>query len=128
MGVGIAISYPWHCGSIRSNSEDLILTGKSYQNHYADGTCLKEQLSRWAESKNLLFIGASLYKDKTIDIISSRMQEGMINYAIMGTSPNKIGDVIHRLQPLNVIPIFYDSKDHSGLTVIIKQLLEDLNK
>lgn len=115
-------------GDIRSDKDDLILTGKSYEIHYKDGSCLKEQLSKWAESKNLLFLGASLYKDKTMSVIAERMQEGMINYAIMGVKSEEIRLVKDRIEPINALPIFYNVEDHSNLTVIIRQLLNDIKK
>lgn len=113
-------------GDIRSDKDNLILTGKSYESHYADGECLKEQLSKWAESKNFLFLGASLYKDKTVSVIADRMQEGMINYAIMGVDSSDISTVRDRITNVNAIPIFYDKNDHSNLTVILQHLLDNL--
>lgn len=115
-------------GDIRSDKENLILTGNSYKIHYQDGTCLKEQLSKWVESKNLLFLGASLYKDKTMSIIAERMQEGMVNYAIMGIGSNEFDSVKDRIKSINAIPIFYNCADHNNLRVIIEQLLNDMKK
>lgn len=113
-------------GDIRSNSHDLILTGKSYKLHYSDGANLKIQLTKWAESKNFLFIGASMYHDKTISLIADQMQEGMINYAIMGVNSSEINDVKKRILHVNALPIFYDGRDHGNLTTILQQLLNDL--
>lgn len=113
-------------GDIRSNNHDLILTGKSYDIHYRDGANLKTQLSKWADSKIFLFIGASLYQDKTISLVADQMQEGMINYAIMGVSSSEINDVKKRISYVNALPIFYDRKDHGNLTIILQQLLNEL--
>lgn len=113
-------------GDIRSNNQDLILTGKSYNLHYRDGSNLKTQLSKWADSKIFLFIGASLYQDKTISLIADQMQEGMLNYAIMGVSSSEIIDVKERISHVNALPIFYDKKDHGNLTIILQQLLNEL--
>lgn len=113
-------------GDIRSNNHDLILTGKSYKLHYSDGANLKTQLSKWADSKIFLFIGASLYQDQTISLIADQMQEGMINYAIMGVSSSEIIDVKKRVSHVNALPIFYDRKDHGNLTIVLQQLLNDL--
>lgn len=115
-------------GDIRSDKENLILTGKSYEMHYQDGACLREQLSKWVESKNLLFLGASLYKDKTMSIIAERMQEGMINYTIMGINSTEFDSVKDRIKAINAIPIFYNCADHNDLKVIIEQLLNDMEK
>ena len=113
-------------GDILSDKKDLILTGKSYKAHYSDGACLKEQLSKWAESKNLLFLGASLYKDETVSVIAERMQEGMINYAIMGVDSSDFNNVKDRLSNVNALPIFYNGSDHGDLMIILQQLLDDL--
>ena len=112
-------------GDIKSDNNNLILTGKSYGEHYHDGACLNDQLTMWAESKNFLFLGASLYKDKTVQLIADRMQEGMINYAIMGAAAKDIDTVKERISSVNALPIFYDNKDHSCLKVILQKLLDD---
>ena len=113
-------------GDIRSNNNDLILTGKSYDLHYNNGANLKIQLSKWANSKIFLFVGASLHRDKTISLIAEQMQEGMINYTIMGVAPNEINDVKNRISHINALPIFYNKKNHGNLTIVLQQLLNDL--
>lgn len=113
-------------GDIRSNNDDLILTGKSYDLHYCDGANLKKHLSKWADSKNLLFLGASLYMDRAISLIANQMEEGMVNYTIFGVDSSEVDEIIERANNVNALPIFYNKEDHGNLTIILQHLLDDL--
>lgn len=113
-------------GDILSNKNDIVLTGKSYDTHYGVDTPLRKQLTRWIDSRKLLFLGASLKQDRTVDILRERMEEGMYNYAIYGCKKEKIPELKQHFEALNIMSIFYDSSNHECVRTILLQLIKDL--
>lgn len=112
-------------GDILSNKEQIILTGKSYDEHYSADTPLRRQLTRWIDSRKLLFLGASLKQDRTVEIIKERMEEGMYNYTIYGCKKSEIPSLKEHFKDLNTMAIFYDSSDHGNLKMVLLQLIKD---
>lgn len=106
-------------GDILSNKDDIIVTGKSYNEHYGIDTPLRKQLTRWIDSRKLLFLGASLKQDRTVDIIKERMEEGMYNYTIYGCKQYDIPLLKQHFEEMNTMAIFYDSSDHKNLKTIL---------
>lgn len=114
-------------GDILSNKDDIIITGKSYSKHYGEvNTPLRRQLTRWIDSRKLLFLGASLKKDQTVDIIKERMEEGMFNYTIYGCTKDEIPALKQHFKTLNTMAIFYDSSDHNNLKIVLSKLIKDM--
>lgn len=113
-------------GDILSNKEDIIVTGKSYNKHYGLETPLRRQLIRWIDSRKLLFLGASLKQDRTVDIIKERMEEGMYNYTIYGCKQSDIPDLKKHFETINTLGIFFDSSDYENLKTILLELLKDV--
>lgn len=112
-------------GDILSNCNDILLSEKSYIAHYQKGSPLRKQLVKWIAGRQFLFIGASLLKDKTISVLIDELEEGMLNYVIYGCSGREIHQLKRKFDEMGMIPIFYDSKDHSSLTTILKYLIYD---
>ena len=112
-------------GDILSNKDDIIVTGKSYNEHYGIDTPLRKQLTRWIDSRKLLFLGASLKQDRTVDIIKERMEEGMYNYTIYGCKQYDIPLLKQHFEEMNTMAIFYDSSDHKNLKTILVKLIKD---
>lgn len=112
-------------GDILSNKDDIIVTGKSYNEHYGIDTPLRKQLTRWIDSRKLLFLGASLKQDRTVDIIKERMEEGMYNYTIYGCKQHDIPLLKQHFEEMNTMAIFYDSSDHKNLKTILSKLIKD---
>ena len=113
-------------GDILSNKNDIVLTGKSYDAHYGVDTPLRKQLTRWIDSRKLLFLGASLKQDRTVDILRERMEEGMYNYAIYGCKKAEIPKLKQHFEELKIMSIFYDSSNHECVRTILLQLIKDL--
>lgn len=102
------------------------MTGKSYDEHYGIDTPLRKQLTRWIDSRKLLFLGARLKQDRTVDIIKERMEEGMFNYTIYGCKQSDIPMLKQHFETLNTMAIFYDSSDHGNLKTILSKLIKDI--
>lgn len=122
---GSALIFKIH-GDILSNINDIVLTGKSYDIHYGADTALRKHLTRWIDSRKLLFLGASLKQDRTVDILRERMEEGIYNYAIYGCKKEEIPELKNHFESLNIMGIFYDSSDHECMRTILLQLIKDL--
>ncbi len=114
-------------GDVLSNQSDIIFTESSYKKHYCENSMLRRQLTKWIDNKKLLFLGASLKNDKTVEIIKERMEEGMYNYAIYGCKESEISDLKNHFETLNIMAIFYDSSDHQNLTKFLKRLIKDVH-
>lgn len=110
-------------GDILSNAENILLSRQSYEEHYARGSELRRQLEKWIAGRTFLFIGTSLFNDEPIQILTSMLEEGIINYVIYPCSYNDIEPLRERFDDMGIIPIFYDNKDHSSLTILLKKLL-----
>lgn len=112
-------------GDILSNSNDILLSEKSYITHYQKDSPLRKQLEKWIGGRQFLFIGASLLNDNTINVLVDKLEEGMLNYVIYGCSRSQIPELKKRFDEMGMIPILYDSRDHSSLTTILKYLIYD---
>lgn len=109
-------------GDILSNNSDILLTKDSYNRHYAEGSPLREHLKKWMGGKTLLFLGSSLFNDEPINLLTNIVVDGMVNYAIYPCQKKDIGLFQDEFDKLGILPIFYDSTDHSLLTIILKAL------
>lgn len=109
-------------GDILSNSSDILLSKESYNFHYAKGKELRKQLELWLTGKTFLFVGASLFNDEPIRILSDIVEEGMMHYAIYACDKEDISALRSKLDNLHILPIFYDKKDHASLIVLLRRL------
>lgn len=110
-------------GDILSNTDDILLSKKSYEKHYAKGSELRRQLEKWIAGRTFLFVGTSLFSDEPIQILTDIIEEGMTNYAIYPCSKNELNYLQDKFDKLKILPILYDRKDHSSLTLLLKRLL-----
>ena len=110
-------------GDILSNNDKILLSKQAYEKHYAEGSELRKQLSKWLAGRTFLFIGTSLFNDEPIHVLTSIIEEGIINYAIYPCSKSNLETLNNRFESLGIIPIFYDENDHSLLTVLLKRLV-----
>lgn len=111
-------------GDILSNNDNILLSRDSYEKHYSKGSELRKQLERWLVGKTFLFIGASLFNDEPIHILTDLLEEGFVNYAIYPCSRDQIAPLREHFDALGILPIFYDKSDHTSLTIILKKLLD----
>ena len=114
-------------GDILSDKKDIILTRKSYDEHYGFDMPLRKQLTRWIDSRKLLFLGASLKQDRTVEILKERMEEGMYNYTIYGCKESDVFSLKQHFETINTMAIFYSSANHNDLKIVLSQLIKDLN-
>lgn len=117
-------------GSEAVSIDDLVFTGAQYDKHYAANSPLVAALARWFSNRRLLFLGCSLNKDRTMQVLQqvSRSQNGIRHYAILGCKKAEITKRSQELAALGILPIFYDDSNHDALRVILERLLEETNQ
>ena len=117
-------------GSDTVSIDDLVFTKKQYEEKYAKGSFLVQELTRWFENHRLLFLGCSLNADRTMEVLKSvtLAQSGIRHYAILGCKKSDISKRLRELNDLGILPIFYDDRDHDAVRVILERLLEETDQ
>lgn len=107
----------------------LIFTQSQYDNAYADNGPLMLELPHWFQNKKLLFLGCSLAKDKTMEVLQkiTAQNPGLEHYAILACQREDIGSRCSELGELGISPIFYPDGRHEAVRVILERLLEELH-
>ena len=109
--------------------ERLVFTQTQYDKAYANDGPLMQELPQWFQSKKLLFLGCSVAKDKTLDVLQqvTSKNPGLDHYAIPACSPNDIAKRCVEMGNWGVSAIFYPDGRHEAVRVILERLLEDIN-
>lgn len=112
-------------GDINSNNENVIFTGSEYDIFYQDTSPLVINLQEIMKSKVLLFIGASLNKDRTLDILKKIAQPGINHYAILPCKEDVVKEKIVELyEKYRIKPILYPETDHKCVSILLERLLQ----
>lgn len=109
--------------------ERLIFTQTQYDRAYANDGPLMQELPQWFQSKKLLFLGCSLAKDKTMDVLQqvTSKNPGLDHYAILACSPSDMAKRCVELGNWGISAIYYPDGRHEAVRVILERLLEDIN-
>lgn len=109
--------------------ERLVFTQTQYDKAYASDGRLMQELPQWFQSKKLLFLGCSLEKDKTMDVLQQVMRKnpGLDHYAILACHPDDIPQRCVELGNWGISAIYYPDGKHEAVRVILERLLEDVN-
>ena len=75
----------------------------------------------------MLFLGCGLQKDRTLDVLESILENGVINYAILPCKKNKIDETKKRLGDMRIQAILYPEGKHESVRIILEQLLNETN-
>lgn len=108
----------------------IVFTQRQYEEVYREGSDLVTELRRWFENRMMLFLGCSLDKDQTLDILSkvSNTQTGIYHFAIL-EHKRKV-DIDARLRSLaddySIRAIVYPYRRHEAVRIILEKLLEEL--
>lgn len=126
-------------GDIKSPSE-CILSKDQYDAAYGDGYInmdrpLPRKLRRIYESNSLLFLGCSLYSDRTIEVFQKVMDERGApdippHFAIL-EAPIKNEALVERnkfLSDIGITPVFYPTGEHFRLRDILSCIADTLNE
>lgn len=120
--------YKFHgdIGQGLDNSSNIILTAEQYREFYKKNSPLLRDLKKCFRSRSILFLGASLEKDRTMDILESAVERGSIHYAILGCKEDAILETYQKLDNRNILPILYPKGEYTALRVIFEHLLEEV--
>lgn len=105
---------------------DRVLTKADYDAHYAVGNPegLRAQLGRVFQGRTLLFVGCSLGKDRTIDVLSDVLKHasGLEHFAIVAkpTSDEQFVTKQQLLGARGILPIWYPESQHDLIEPLLK--------
>lgn len=117
-------------GDINSNYDNIIFTGKQYKKHYRNDSKLIATLKDIMSSKNILFLGASLDKDRTLDVFKKIRRDGTRHYAILPCADDEMSQEARwkeLTENYHIMPILYPLNEHGSVNIILKKLLELTN-
>ena len=105
----------------------LVFTQTQYDAAYDSDGQLMQELSQWFQNRRLLFLGCSLLKDRTMEVLQQVMAKnpGLDHYAILACRPEDIGKRSRELGDLGISPIFYPMDKHDAVRVVLERLLEE---
>lgn len=105
--------------------ERLIFTKAQYDKAYA-GPLMRE-LPQWFQNKTLLFLGCSLAKDRTMEVLQQATMKnpGLDHYAILGCAPEEVPRRCMEMGELGISAIYYPKGEHEAVRVVLERLLED---
>jgi len=123
---GALLLYKIH-GDIAEPETSIILSKEQYETAYANQNLI-QALRQAYMSKEMLFLGCSMTKDRPIELLCKISTAGMKNYAII---PCKIDDVrVRRLQLENEYftqGIIYPEGRHECLNVLLDHIANAIN-
>lgn len=111
----------------------IIFDKESYDKYYGiegsdEKTILELQLSRVLKSKHLLFLGASLIKDRTLDVIRDIVDttdDSLWHYAFVECDINNKNAIRERAKELNKLrihPIFFPTGEFEYINILFDNL------
>lgn len=109
--------------------ERLVFTQAQYDRAYAYDGPLMRELPQWFQNKTLLFLGSSLAKDKTMEVLQqvTKNNPGLDHYAILSCGLDEISRRCVEMGDLGISAIYYPKKRHEAVRVILERLLEETN-
>lgn len=111
----------------RVDYSKIVFTESAYNRNYTPGSELFVMLQKVYEKKTLLFLGCSLEKDRTLDILRNTIDFGESNFAIVNCKEEDIDKRIHDLGELGIRAILYPDGEFESVRVILEALLEIKN-
>ena len=107
----------------------LVFTEKQYNEAYASDGALMKELPKWFQSKKLLFLGCSLKKDRTMEVLQKITEKnpGLEHYAIIDCNADDIAQKCIAMGKLGISTIYYPEKKHEAVRVILEHLLEEID-
>ncbi len=116
-------------GSIDAGNKDIIFTKKSYECYDDTNSALMRELSICINAKHLLFMGASLNKDRIANKLIDLGNEGNSHFAIMPCAKDKMDKELRRLSNFHVdFAILYPENQHECVRIILEELLRRTKK
>lgn len=115
-------------GSVEETSS-MVFSESQYEEFYGEGKPLPMFLETFFAGRSVLFVGCSLTKDKTIEILSKCINRNpkIVHYAIVELPQIPDEEVKQRnyLSSLGIEPIYYPKGDYESVELLLEYLAED---
>ena len=115
-------------GSISGDMTDydtIVFTTAQYDVHYGKDSPTREALKEFLQRRSLLFLGCSLEKDRTVDVMRECARPGAIHFAILNCSEATRDQRIRELDGLNIRALVYPEGEYDSVRIILERLLEE---
>lgn len=107
--------------------ENIVFTSAQYDRHYGKDSPLIHDLKACFGKRIMFFLGCSLEKDRTMDILHDSIIQGVNHYAVIGCQESEKDEKVRRLGEKNIRVILYKQGRHEAVRVILEHLLEETN-
>ena len=107
----------------------IIFTKNQYDEKYIkDGQLVKELKRSFANNK-MLFLGCSLEKDRTLEVLKMIVEPGVGHYGIISCKEDEMDKRIGQLaNDYHIRVICYPENKHEAVRIILEKLLEDIDR
>lgn len=107
--------------------ETLVLTAAQYDRHYGPESETIKALETFVKGRSLLFLGCSLDRDRTMDVLRKTAEPGYDHYAIVSCPPGSQDMRVRQLSELCIRAIVYPDREYDAVRIVMEQLLHDTN-
>ena len=123
-----------HCGLFKMHGtvsgnlieyENIIFTSAQYDRHYGKDSPLIRDLKSCFEKRLMFFLGCSLEKDRTMDILQDAIIQGVNHYAIIECRKSEKDEKARKLGEKYIRVILYEQGRHEAVRVVLEHLLEE---
>ena len=123
-----------HCGLFKMHGtvtgnlieyENIVFTSEQYDRHYGEGSPLLHDLKSCFDKRLMFFLGCSLEKDRTMDILQDSIIQDVNHYAILGCKKSEKDEKVRKLGGKHIRVILYDHRHHEAVRIILEHLLEE---
>lgn len=105
--------------------ENIVFTSAQYDRHYGKDSQLIHDLKACFGKRLMFFLGCSLEKDRTMDILQDTIIKGVNHYAVIGCNKSERDEKIRKLGEKYIRVILYEQGRHEAVRVILEHLLEE---
>ena len=120
-------------GKDSMTDKKIVFTEQQYEEAYTKQQDIKDALLNWFRNSVMLFLGCSLSKDRTLDLLEEvrrSSRQGAEHFAILPCENSE--EAAQKLKTLynnyGIMPIFYPKDQHDSVQVILERLLEETNQ
>lgn len=106
--------------------EKIVFTKAQFDRHYGKQSPLTRELRSCLEDRMMLFLGCSLERDHTLELLQEVIQPGN-SYAISCCEPSERDEKVRQLGEKNIRTILYENGRHEAVRVILEHLLKEAN-
>ena len=110
-----------------ADERELVFTRTQYNRHYGLFGDTKAALKAFVNRRGLLFLGCSLEKDRTVDVIRRQAGRGRTHYAILSCKPGTEKQRIQAMEKMNIRAIVYPDGEYTAVRTVLAQLLLELH-